>query len=64
MEVKYLRDGKLVVIETIYGSVLLQSSSWTAQSDQMPCSHVGGGGSGCKADNDFIDKEVAAFLAI
>ncbi|KAL8281539.1 hypothetical protein RQP46_006223 [Phenoliferia psychrophenolica] len=45
MEVSHLRDGKLVVVETIYG-------------------HVGGGGGGSKEDNDFIDAEVAKFLAI
>ncbi|KAK4695673.1 actin-related protein 6, partial [Phenoliferia sp. Uapishka_3] len=44
MEVQYLPNGKLAVVETIYG-------------------HVGGGGGGSKADNAFIDKEVAEFLS-
>jgi hypothetical protein len=26
--------------------------------------HVGGGGGGCKADDEFIDKEVRGFRAL
>lgn len=62
MEVTHLRDGKLVVVETIYGSERTVHSS-RISADTSSHRHVGGGGGGSKEDNDFIDLEVAKFLA-